>query len=137
MPQSFACLHYHLIFSTKNRDPLLIADDADRLYAYIGGILRENQGSLLAAGGMPDHVHLLVSLGRGASISTVLQRIKGSSSRWIHATTPKLSGFAWQAGYAAFAVSYSRIPSVKTYIAGQAEHHRIHTFQEEYRTFLR
>jgi putative transposase len=91
MPQSFACLHYHLIFSTKNRDPLLIADDADRLYAYIGGILRENQGSLLAAGGMPDHVHLLVSLGRGASISTVLQRIKGSSSRWIHATTPKLS----------------------------------------------
>jgi putative transposase len=137
MPQSFACLHYHLIFSTKDRDPLLVGDFPDRLYAYIGGVLREEKGSLVAAGGMPDHVHLLVSLGRASSVANILQRIKGGSSHWIHETIPNLGGFAWQAGYAAFAVSYSQVESVKHYIATQAEHHRTVTFKEEFLAFLR
>ena len=137
MPQSFACLHYHLIFSTKGRVPLLLGDLPDRLYAYVGGILRNENGSLLAAGGMPDHVHLLVSLSRESSVSDVLRQVKSSSSRWIHETIPGLRGFAWQAGYAAFAVSYSHVGTVKQYIGTQADHHRTVTFQEEYLEFLR
>ena len=137
MPQSFACLHYHLIFSTKNRAPLLGGDLPDRLFAYVGGILRDENGALVAAGGMPDHVHLLVSLGRESSVSDVLRQIKGSSSRWIRETIPGLHGFAWQAGYAAFSVSYSHIERVRQYIATQAEHHRTTTFQEEFLAFLR
>ena len=137
MPQSFACLHYHLIFSTKDRVPLLVRDFPERVYAYMGGILRSEKGSLVAAGGMPDHVHLLVSLGRESSVSDVLRQIKGSSSRWINETCPELRGFAWQVGYAAFAVSYSHLPKVREYIATQAEHHRTATFKEEFLTFLR
>jgi putative transposase len=137
MPQSFACLHYHLIFSTKGRSPLLAGDLPDRLYAYIGGILRAEKGLLVAAGGMPDHVHLLVSLGREASVADTLRQIKGSSSKWIHESNPDLRGFAWQTGYAAFAVSYSHIELVKQYVATQAEHHRTMTFQEEFLLFLR
>ena len=91
----------------------------------------------MAAGGMPDHVHLLVSLSRESSVSDTLRQIKGGSSKWIHETFPDLGGFAWQAGYAAFAVSYSHIETVKQYIATQAEHHRTVTFQEEYLEFLR
>ena len=64
MPQSFSCLHYHLIFSTKGRAPFLVGDLPNRLYAYIGGIIRNENGTLVAAGGMPDHVHLLVSFSR-------------------------------------------------------------------------
>ena len=137
MPQSFACLHYHLIFSTKRRAPLLVGDHPVRVYTYIGGIIRSETGALVAAGGMPDHVHLLMSLSRESSVSDVLRQIKGSSSKWIHETFPELGGFAWQAGYAAFAVSYSHIDTVKQYIATQADHHRTVTFQEEYREFLR
>src|SRR5271163_3044762 len=113
MPQSFACLHYHLIFSTKGREPLLVGDLPDRLYAYMGGILRDENGALVAAGGMPDHVHLLISLGRESSMADILRQIKGSSSHWIHEKFPNQPGFAWQTGYAAFAVSYSHIKKVK------------------------
>ena len=137
MPQSFASLHYHLIFSTKNRAPLLSDDVSDPLYAYIGGILRAENGALAAAGGMPDHIHLLVSLGRESSLSDILRQIKGSSSRWVHETFPSRRGFAWQSGYAAFAVSYSLVHRVKHYIATQADHHRTVTFQEEFLAFLR
>jgi REP element-mobilizing transposase RayT len=137
MPQSFGCLHFHLIFSTKHRAPTLIGDVPQRLYAYIGGILRDDKGMLLAAGGMPDHVHLLVSLGREASMSDSLRQIKGSSSSWIHDTFPDLSGFAWQTGYSAFSVSYSQLENVKHYLAIQAEHHRTVTFQDELRAFPR
>ncbi len=137
MPQSFACLHAHLIFSTKNREPLLVGELPDRLYAYIGGILRNENGSLVAAGGMPDHVHLLISLGRESSMSELLQKIKANSSRWIHETFPDLKGFAWQTGYAAFAVSYSNIEKVTEYLAAQADHHRTVSFQDELLAFLR
>jgi REP element-mobilizing transposase RayT len=78
MPQSFACLHYHLIFSTKDRDPFLVGDLPERLYPYIGGIVRSENGTLLAAGGMPDHVHLIVSLSRESSVSDMLRQIKGT-----------------------------------------------------------
>jgi putative transposase len=70
-------------------------------------------------------------------MSDTLRQIKGGSSKWIHESFPDLGGFAWQAGYAAFAVSYSHIETVKQYIATQAEHHRTVTFQEEFLAFLR
>jgi REP element-mobilizing transposase RayT len=137
MPQSFTCLHYHLIFSTKNRVPAITADLQPRLYEYLGGILRAEQCVLLAAGGMPDHVHLLCSLHKELAIAAALRLLKANSSKWIHETFPQHRAFAWQAGYGAFAVSYSHLDRVKRYIAGQARHHRRITFQEEFVAFLR
>ncbi|MCI0464334.1 MAG: IS200/IS605 family transposase [Gemmataceae bacterium] len=86
MPQSFASLHLHLVFSTKNREPFIVADLQPRLYAYIGGVLCEHKCRLLAAGGMPDHVHLLVSLSRELSVAQTLRLIKSNSSKWVHDT---------------------------------------------------
>jgi REP element-mobilizing transposase RayT len=136
MPQSFACLHHHLIFSTKNRAPLITREVQPRLFDYIGGTLRSEGCALVAAGGMPDHVHLLISLERQLSIADTLRIVKASSSRWVHDTFPALTGFAWQTGYGAFAVSYSHLDQVKAYLSRQAEHHRRITFQEEFLTFL-
>ncbi len=137
MPQSFTYLHYHLIFSTKSRLPTITADLQPRLYDYLGGILRSEKSILLAAGGMPDHVHFLCSLSKELAVAEALRLLKANSSKWIHETFPHHRAFAWQAGYGAFAVSYSHLDLVKRYIAGQAEHHRRLTFQEEFVAFLR
>ncbi|HZU38636.1 MAG TPA: IS200/IS605 family transposase [Gemmataceae bacterium] len=137
MPQSFGSLYVHLVFSTKGRQPWIDADLESRLYEYMGGILRAEKSALLAAGGMPDHLHLLVSLSRELSIADTLRLIKANSSKWIHETFPERQQFAWQAGYGAFSVSFSNLPQVKGYIARQAEHHRVRTFQDEFREFLR
>jgi REP element-mobilizing transposase RayT len=136
MPQSFVSMNCHMIFSTKNREPLIETDFAPRLYEYVGGVCRSRGNVLLAAGGMPDHVHLLVSLGKQASVVDAVRDIKSNSSAWIHETRVDLRGFAWQTGYGAFGVSHSNVDDVQTYIAGQREHHRVRTFQEEFLLFL-
>ena len=137
MPQSFAYLNCHIIFSTKNREPLLMPQWTTHLHEYIGGTVRAKGGSLLAAGGMPDHVHFCVSMGRQMSVSDAVRDIKSNSSRWIHETFADLRGFSWQNGYGAFSVSRSNLDDVKRYIASQQEHHRVHSFQEEFLEFLK
>jgi putative transposase len=135
MPQSLGALYFHLVFSTKHREPWIGPDLQSRLYEYLGGILRAQKSVLLAAGGMPDHVHLLVSLSRELSIAETIRLIKANSSKWVHETFPAQGRFAWQAGYGAFSVSCTNLAD--GYIASQAEHHRARTFQEEFRAFLR
>ncbi len=137
MPQSLASIHLHVVFSTKNRAPWLADPVALRLYDYVGGTLRANGCALVAAGGVPDHVHLLISVGRERATADLVRTVKANSSRWVHDTFADLGGFAWQAGYGAFAVSYDRIDSVRAYLARQQEHHRTRTFQDEFRAFLR
>lgn len=131
MPQSLASPYFHFVFSTRNRRPLISKEIQQRLYSYIGGILRAQQSVLLAAGGMPDHIHLLVSLSRQLSVSAALREIKANSSRWANQTFALRRRLAWQAGYSAFSVSYSCAPRVIRYIQSQEEHHRRRTFKEE------
>jgi REP element-mobilizing transposase RayT len=137
MPQSFTCLHYHIVFGTKDRRPMIGDDIRNRLYEYIGGIVSENKSRLVAIGGMPDHVHLLVSVSKELSISDALRLIKTNSSKWVHETFPEHGAFAWQAGYGAFAVSFSNVDAVKRYIADQETHHRRVDFKTEFMTLLK
>ena len=136
MPQSLACVYVHLVFSTKQRQVWL--DDSVRaeLHAYIIGILRELQSPVVQINSVPDHIHILFSLGRTLTISQAVQEIKGSSSRWIKQRFPHQADFAWQNGYGAFGVSLTEVSAVIHYIANQSEHHRVVTFQEEYRQFM-
>ncbi len=137
MPQSFSAVYLHIIFSTKERQPLITPDLAPRLYEYLGGVVRGNGCCLTTSGGVADHVHLLVTIDRVITIADLVRELKAASSRWIHDTFPQLGGFAWQSGYGAFSVSVSQIEVVKAYIARQAEHHKTVTFQDEYRVFLK
>jgi REP element-mobilizing transposase RayT len=134
---SFTCLNYHLVVSTKQRQPFIVEAWQQRLFDYIGGIIRQQGGVLLAAGGMPDHVHLLAAINKSMAITDALRDVKANSSRWIHEEILDQSGFAWQAGYGAFTVSQSSLDSVRRYLAGQKEHHRVRTFQEEFVELLR
>lgn len=134
---SHTCLYYHIIFATHDRRPLITADLRNRLYEYIGGIVKSRDGKLVAIGGAADHVHLLVSLTAKENVADLLHVVKTNSSKWIHDTFPKHRSFAWQAGYAAFTVSASGVSRVKQYIAGQEAHHARTDFKEEYLAFLK
>ena len=116
MSQSHAYLRCHVVFSTKHRTPTIVPDIRPRLYEYIAGTLHRRGSKLLVAGGTADHVHLLVSVSKQASISSVVRDVKSNSSGWVHKTFPDRSDFRWQAGYGAFAVSHSVLDRVRRYI---------------------
>ncbi|MBL8887000.1 MAG: IS200/IS605 family transposase [Phycisphaerales bacterium] len=124
----------HIIFSTKNRAPQIKPEFADRLYSYIGGIARNLDCDLIAAGGIEDHVHLLVAFHPTVAVSDFLRDVKANSSKWLHEDL-KVE-FEWQRGFAAFSVSESNIPEVRAYIANQREHHTRRTYDEELVAFL-
>ena len=136
MPQSLVSLHAHVIFSTKYHEPTIDTDLAPRLNGYIGGIVGKTGSVLITIGGVADHVHLLVSLGRQTCIADLVRDVRSNSSKWVHEAFPDRVAFGWQAGYGAFAVSASLLDRVKGYTAGQEDRHRRQTFQDEFREFL-
>lgn len=136
MPQSHVRLLVHVIFSTKDREPLLSAEHIAELCSYIGGVVRNEGGTLLAAGGVADHLHLLIALHPSKAVADLVRDIKANSSRWIKEKSLVSQPFAWQAGYGAFSVSESGVEAVRAYIAQQPERHRSRSFREEYLEFL-
>ena len=131
MSQSLVCQIIHMVFSTKYRRRWIVPDLQPRLYAYIGGIVRQDQGCLLKCGGTSDHIHLLTSLHQTTSIADSIRTIKSKSTLWIQETFPRRRNFSWQTGYAAFSVGIEEVERVKRYIETQAIHHRRRTFKEE------
>ena len=136
MSGTYTNLLYHLVFSTKNRIPMISERLKGDLYSYMGGIVRGEGGVLLEIGGMPDHVHLLTKFKPTKSVSEMLNRIKAKSSKWVNEEKPGLRKFGWQDGYAALSVSQSGAGRVKRYIQNQQQHHRRQTFQDEFIALL-
>ena len=136
MPQSLANLYVHLIFSTKDRAPYLSPSVRPDLHAYMATVLANLNSPAVLINSVADHVHVLFNMGRTVTLALVVEDVKKSSSKWIKTHGAALEGFAWQAGYGAFSVSESNVPKVANYIRDQDEHHRMKTFQEEFRTFL-
>ena len=131
-----SCL-MHVVFSTKERRPWIKAEWQSRLWSYLGGIARDNQIKLLKAGGVADHIHLLLSLPSTVTISQAVQRLKGNSSKWIHETFARCQSFEWQKGYGAFSLGISSLDDTVAYIENQAEHHRRRSFREELEGILK
>src|SRR5271167_497509 len=136
MPQSLARLHVHLVFSTKHRERILTESVRASLHAYMATVLQNFSCPALLINSVADHVHILFELGRTVAVSAAVEEVKTSSSKWLKTQSPEFSRFAWQAGYGAFSVSESNVATVRDYIANQAEHHRVKSFMDEYRTFL-
>jgi REP element-mobilizing transposase RayT len=131
MAHTYASNFIHCIFSTKDRRSLIPATRESELYAYLGGIARGEGFSLIAAGGTANHLHLLFILPSSCPLAHAVQKLKGSSSRWLG------KGFSWQEGYGAFSVSPSQVETVKEYIQNQEKHHRKRSFEEEFVALLR
>jgi REP element-mobilizing transposase RayT len=137
MPQSLAKIYVHAVFSTKHRYPFL-TDRAIRseMHAYLGGTCKTLECPVIAVGGVEDHVHVLCVLSKNISAANLVQKIKQSSSKWIKSKGEMLQKFGWQNGYGIFSVSQSQVETVRRYIAGQEQHHRRKTFQNEFRLLL-
>ena len=136
MPSTHLSLHYHCVFSTKNREPWLAPSARKRVHEYIGGIVRSMNGIAHAVGGTGDHIHIAAGLRATHCLADVMREIKSESSRWIHEEL-RMAGFSWQEGYGAFTFAAPDLNTVRAYVLNQEEHHRVKTFQEEYQAMLR
>ena len=134
MGSTYTSLHFHLVFSTKNRQKTISSAFQPNLWAYIAGICKNEGIFVHVIGGTDDHVHLLIQVPPTLALSKGILAIKANSSRWAHGQGEKL---AWQQGYAAFSVSASLVPVVARYIQNQKEHHKRMSFQEELLALLK
>jgi len=137
MPGTYSQILLHIVFSTKQREPWITSEVAERLYSYMGGIVRAEKGVLYDIGGIEDHVHMYLRWRTDESVSNLMRTVKARSSKWVHDTFPTLGPFAWQEGYSVFSVSKSKEEVVKRYIEGQAAHHKKEDFKSELLRMLR
>lgn len=132
--QAFLGTYIHFVFSTKGRMRFLQGKRQKDMWAYLGGICRRLRMKALAIGGWEDHVHLLVALPADMTLARAINLLKSNSSKWMR---QDMRQFAWQKRYGAFSVSASMLPTVKEYIANQEEHHRKHSFEDEFLALLK
>jgi putative transposase len=134
MPNTYSALYTHLVFSTKLREPLIDASVRPTLFKYIGGICKNLSCSLVDAGGVEDHVHLLVRRHTTVCEADLMRGVKANSSKWMKT---HIAGFAWQDGGGAFSVGPQDLARIGAYLARQEEHHRRVDFKTEYVSFLK
>ena len=137
MPGTYSQTLLHTVFSTKHREPWITGAITERLYPYLGGIVRAEKGVLYDIGGVEDHVHLYLRWRPDGSVSDLMRTVKARSSKWVHDTFPAIGAFAWQEGYSVFSVSKSQEEAVKKYIVSQHEHHKKEDFKSELLRLLR
>jgi len=136
MSQSLSKLYVHLVFSTKQREPLLLSPLREKVHAYLATVLNNQDSPAVKVGGTSDHVHILLRLSKNVSLAKIVEEIKTSSSKWVKTQGKGLANFHWQSGYGAFSVGPAEVDGVAEYIAQQATHHRALSFQDEYRKLL-
>lgn len=132
MSHSYCANYVHIVFSTKDRMPTI--DNPQRTWKYVAGIAKEIGATPLAIGGMPDHLHALISLHSDLKLAKAINTMKAYSSHWMKSRVPS---FAWQRGYGAFSVSASKLDSVVTYIENQERHHTRRSFETEFIQLLK
>jgi REP element-mobilizing transposase RayT len=135
MSQSLANILIHVIWSTKERRPLISDDMRAGLHGYMAGILKNLECPTVIINSVNDHVHVLCQLSKNMAACKLIEEVKKSSSKWMK--EQGVSNFSWQNGYGVFSVSQSNADPVRKYIEGQAEHHRKHDFKDEFRQFCK
>lgn len=136
MANTYSQIHIQVVFAVQNRESLIGSKWKNELYQYLVGIIQNHQHKVIAINGMPDHVHILIGLRPSQSISDLMQKVKGDSSKWIYRKGFVLGKFSWQEGYGVFSYGKSQIDDVIEYIKRQEIHHQRKTFKEEYLQFL-
>jgi len=128
---------YQIVFSTKHRERTMIKKDRPELFQYIAGLLKKKNCHLYRINGVEDHLHIVTDLHPSVSLADLVKDIKLSTTKLIKEKIifPNFGG--WQAGYGAFTYHIDAKNNLIEYAKNQEEHHRIKTFEEEYRELLR
>jgi len=137
MPLSLSNVLIHVIFSTRDRVPVLNDTIRPELHAYLAATVRDVGCECYRAGGVSDHVHLAIRLSRTVTVAELIKELKACSSKWVKAQSPALAKFGWQRGYGVFSVGPSDLGALIRYIDAQEEHHRKVDFKEEFLAFLK
>ncbi|MBP1589269.1 MAG: IS200/IS605 family transposase [Kiritimatiellae bacterium] len=136
MANTYTQIRIHFVFAVKDRTSVIAPTWRDDLHRYITGVAKEQRQRVLAIGGVSDHVHLFVGLTPTMAPSTLMAHVKRASSTWVNENKLSMGHFGWQEGFGAFSYAASQTDAVVRYIMGQEEHHKTHTFREEFETFL-
>ena len=137
MANTYTQIHFQVVFAVQNRQSLINKNWEDELYKYITGIIQNYDHKVLQINGMPNHIHVLFGMRPTQSLSDLMKKIKGDSSKWINQKGFVRGKFSWQAGYGGFTYSKSQLPNVIQYIKNQKEHHKRISFSEEYLNLLK
>jgi putative transposase len=135
MGHSYVSNRVHIAFSTSERRELITNEMQPKLWAYVAGTARKIGVEVFEVGGVDDHTHVFVAVPASVTVASVIQKIKANSSRWMRQNgVPR---FEWQQGYGAFSVSASATEDVRRYVREQTEHHKKHSFEEEFVSLLK
>ena len=137
MAGSFSSVYLHIVFSTHRRQPYLVPEQREAIFAYMAGLLRNIGCQFALVNGVADHVHVVCTLPVSVAQAELVAKLKGNSSHWIRDSLKDMQDFRWQTGYAAFSFSRRQLPAVCRYVDRQEAHHRTRTFEDEYREFLK
>lgn len=137
MGQSTSQVLVHIVFSTKGRRPWLGETIRPETHAYLATVLNSSENICVRVGGVADHVHVALFLGRSETMARLVERLKVSSAKWIKTKGPEFARFGWQRGYAVFSVGLVDRAALVRYIDGQAEHHQKRNFEAEMRAMFR
>ena len=136
MANTYHQIYIQAIFAVKYRKTLLHKEWRDSMFSVMGNLINETGCSNIIVGGVEDHVHCFFGLKPSIALSEVMKTVKSKSSKWLNESNLLTDHFEWQTGYGAFSYSQSQIDNVYQYVKNQEEHHKIHTFKEEYIWFL-
>lgn len=136
MANTYTQIYIQIVFAVKRRHNLISKENREELHKFITRIVSNRGQKLFAVFAMPDHVHILVSVGPSISISDLVRDIKAGSSKFINDKKWTNEKFNWQEGFGAFSYSKSGVDSVVKYILNQEQHHQKQSFKNEYLEFL-
>ena len=136
MAQSLSKVLLHLVFSTKNREKIIMKTLQPKLHAYLAGTCRNLGSEAYRVGGTEDHVHIACTLSRTITTAKLMEEIKKSSSIWVKKQDESLRSFSWQGGYGVFSLGQSQLGTLINYIENQHRHHQKQTFKEELTAIL-
>jgi putative transposase len=133
---SYRQVLYHLVIRTKNSSKSLNQTAIHDLYAYLAGILHKKKCFVYRMNGVENHIHFLIDLNPEISLADLVRDLKTPSSKWLKMHKEFKAFNGWSEGYGAFTISWSDKERVIQYIRNQQEHHKIFTFEQEYRKLL-
>lgn len=137
MANTYTKLNIHIVFHVKSTSVCIKNEDLPKVFAYIGGIVRNVEGYPVTIGGIENHIHILATMPKTTSVSEFVQKIKANSSRWIKTLDKYYESFAWQEGYGAFCVSPSLLKKTIHYVETQEQHHHEESVRDEFKRFLK
>ena len=120
---SYWQLFYHIVWATAERLPLLTPDVEEQVYGYLRSKAVGLEGVVFAVNGMPDHVHMLVSIPPKVAVAQFIGQVKSVAATKHNKNSLQELPLAWQHEYGVFSFDGKRLPNYISYVERQKFHH--------------